>query len=124
MLQYEHYCKAFYTGCVVKTLKPGDPVPDRPKGSKAKIPCDFLTASKISNRENDFGKQYNAREIISALKPFRTKETYCVLAITNFDLYPQDDWNFVFGLASLDTQCGVFSFCRNFSDDSDEKVRV
>ena len=56
MLKYEQYCKAFYTGCFVKTLKPGDPVPDRPKGSNAKIPRDSLTANKISSRDNDFGK--------------------------------------------------------------------
>lgn len=35
-----------------------------------------------------------------------------MLGITNNDLYPQDDWNFVFGEASLEKACGVFSFCR------------
>ena len=32
--------------------------------------------------------------------------------MTNQDLYPKEEWNFVFGLANLDYQCGVFSFCR------------
>ena len=32
------------------------------------------------------------------------------MAIT--DLYPRDEWNFVFGLASIKDRTGVFSFAR------------
>ena len=102
MSNYEAYCKAYYTGCKVKVLKPGDPVPGRPKGSKEVVPKDFLKSKQISHRENSFGTQFHAGEIIKAIIPYRTKDTYCVLAITNMDLYPRDEWNFVFGLASLD----------------------
>jgi archaemetzincin len=28
------------------------------------------------------------------------------------DLYPKDEWNFVFGLASIKGRTGVFSFAR------------
>ena len=28
------------------------------------------------------------------------------------DLYPKDEWNFVFGLASIKNRIGVFSFAR------------
>ena len=28
------------------------------------------------------------------------------------DLYPRDEWNFVFGLASIRDRTGVFSFAR------------
>jgi hypothetical protein len=30
----------------------------------------------------------------------------------NSDLYPEDDWNFVFGIASLIKRTGVFSIAR------------
>jgi archaemetzincin len=39
-----------------------------------------------------------------------------MIGLTTLDLYPQDDWNFVFGQASLSERVGVFSFARN--DDS------
>ena len=38
MASYEAYCKAYYTGCNVKVLRPGDPVPGRAKGSKETVP--------------------------------------------------------------------------------------
>lgn len=55
MANYEQYCKAYYTGCNVKVLRPGDPVPGRPKGSKETVPMNFLKTMKIPNRENDYG---------------------------------------------------------------------
>lgn len=39
-------------------------------------------------------------------------DAYCILAITMADLYPADDWNFVFGQASLRERVGVYSFVR------------
>ena len=47
-------------------------------------------------------------------------DTFCILAITNQDLYPRDEWNFVFGLADMDTQCGTFSFHRHAEVDPSE----
>ena len=35
-----------------------------------------------------------------------------VLAVTMVDLYPDDDWNFVFGQASLSDRVGVYSLAR------------
>ena len=35
-----------------------------------------------------------------------------MICILNYDLYPKDDWNFVFGLASIRDRTGVFSFAR------------
>ena len=64
-------------------------------------------------RQNGGHLQLNAREINSALKEYRINDTFCTLAITNIDLYPSEEWNFVFGLADMDSQCGVFSFCRH-----------
>jgi archaemetzincin len=100
------YSDAFFSGCDVKILKPGC------KFGKIKLPNDFLKEMKISSRDNCGQLQYHAGEIIQSLKQFKQKETFCILAVTNLDLYPRDSWNFVFGLASLENACGVFSFCR------------
>ena len=35
-----------------------------------------------------------------------------MLSVTLEDLYPHPDWNFVFGLAHLESRTGVFSFVR------------
>ena len=29
------------------------------------------------------------------------EDAYCMLSVSLIDLYPRDDWNFVFGLANL-----------------------
>jgi archaemetzincin len=34
------------------------------------------------------------------------------IAVTMEDLYPDDEWNFVFGLANMMTKRGIFSFAR------------
>lgn len=39
-------------------------------------------------------------------------DAYCLLAITMQDLYPAEDWNFVFGQASLNRRVGVYSLAR------------
>ena len=35
-----------------------------------------------------------------------------MISVTMFDIYPEDSWNYVFGLASLINRTGVFSFIR------------
>ena len=39
-------------------------------------------------------------------------DAFCVSGITMCDLYPRDDWNFVFGLARLGDGVGVYSLAR------------
>ena len=50
-------------------------------------------------RENCGMLQLNASEILQALKLYKVRDTFCILAVSNTDLYPRDEWNFVFGLA-------------------------
>jgi archaemetzincin len=53
-----------------------------------------------------------------------------MICIMNDDIYPQEEWNYVFGLANLTGRTGVFSFARynpTFfgsppSDNIDEKL--
>lgn len=39
-------------------------------------------------------------------------DTFCGLAITSGDLYPEPSWNYVFGQASFTERVGVFGFAR------------
>ncbi len=59
--------------------------------------------------------QYNASKILSWLfrvyKP-KNPRAICIIAVTNEDIYPEESFNFVFGLANVMTQAGIFSFHR------------
>jgi len=39
-------------------------------------------------------------------------KAYCMLGITMEDLYPDETWNYVFGIASYSNKTGVYSFAR------------
>lgn len=52
-------------------------------------------------------------DVMGYLKRRLPKDAFCVLAVTMIDLYPDEDWNFVFGMASLSERVGVFSFARH-----------
>ena len=100
------YCTAFFTGCEIKAKRPGE------QWQSKELPQDFSLAKKVTTR----GDQVNATDIITALQPLKKPETFCVLGITNKDLYPDDSYNFVFGLAKPEAAAGVFSFCRYSPD--------
>jgi len=42
----------------------------------------------------------------------KPSNAFCVLGVTNFDLYPGDEWNYVFGVGSHGLRAGVYSFAR------------
>ena len=81
---------------------------------------------EVDNRKNEqIGKiQYNATQILRELEGKLPTDSYCMIAICMSDLYPRDEWNYVFGLASIKNRTGVFSFARyqeTFFDDEDEQ---
>ena len=82
--------------------------------TKKIFPTDFVAAHNITTRSHMGYFQLNAAEVNNALKEYRVADTFCILAVTNQDLYPRVEWNFVFGLADMDSCCGVFSFHRHF----------
>jgi archaemetzincin len=48
-------------------------------------------------------------------------DAFCLAMVTMTDLYPRDEWNFVFGLASAQQRVGIYSLARympDFDDDS------
>lgn len=56
--------------------------------------------------------QLNTRDILARLAEAVPADAWAVLAVASCDLYPQENWNFVFGEALLDDRVGVFSVAR------------
>ena len=40
------------------------------------------------------------------------RDAFCTVFVLMSDIYSREDWNFVYGLASLHDKCGCFSFAR------------
>lgn len=76
------------------------------------IDDDIIPDSARRTREDgrvQFNSLYILRNILKAKKP---DDGYALMAITANDLYPSDDWNFVFGQASYADRVGVSSIYR------------
>jgi archaemetzincin len=56
--------------------------------------------------------QMLAPEVLTWLKPQIPDDAFAVIALTEVDLYPEEDWNFVFGLGSFKERVGVYSLAR------------
>ncbi len=80
-----------------------------------------LDQLKVDSRINDsHGKiQVNASQILQKLETKLPADAYCMIAVCLTDLYHREDWNFVFGVASLKKRIGVFSFFRYFDPDDE-----
>ena len=53
----------------------------------------------ITRREREGLTQFKCDDIIEALEDYRMPDTYCILAMTNQDLYPDEDWEYTVGSA-------------------------
>jgi archaemetzincin len=66
-------------------------------------------------RKNKFDKQpqiktgYFLNDLLPKMLP---EDAAAFICFTNFDLYPDDNWNYVFGQATLQTRVGVWSLAR------------
>ncbi len=117
------YTEAFYLGCPVKLVRPGQQIYSQKSGNRTEtksLPEDFVATHSITRRQNftlgDDDAKYNqmhAGEILKALEGYRAKDCFCILAVTNVDIYPKEEWNYVFGLASTTNRTGIFSFARH-----------
>jgi len=95
----ESAVKAFYHPLKVRVLPP--------------IPMEKLSP-RPNSRQNSFGTQWNAAQVLDALaRSAVPRDAFCTLAVTMCDLYPREEWNFVYGLARLSGRVGVFSFVRH-----------
>ena len=57
-------------------------------------------------------EQWLAGPILDRLEEELPPDAYCVLGVTTYDIYPKEDWSFVFGLARLKGRVGVYSLAR------------
>lgn len=73
-----------------------------------------LLSPRPKSRQGSFGMQWHAAEVLDALaRSAVPRDAFCTLAVTMCDLYPREEWNFVYGLARLSGRVGVFSFARH-----------
>jgi archaemetzincin len=71
-----------------------------------------LADVKAARRERASGVQLLAPEVLDYLETKLPRDAYCLIAVTGTDLYPGDDWNFVFGMATFRRRVGVYSLAR------------
>ncbi|MEM9453885.1 MAG: archaemetzincin [Myxococcota bacterium] len=75
-----------------------------------------LDALDVTRRVHYGSPQLNAADILDHMELRLPDDAYCMIAVTWSDLYPEDSYNFVFGLARLTHRVGVFSFARLHPD--------
>jgi archaemetzincin len=68
----------------------------------------------VTSRRNPWTGQMQllTGDILNALRARLPKDAFALLGITMTDLYPDPNWNFVFGQASARDRVGVYSFTR------------
>lgn len=74
---------------------------------------------KIDCRENYY-LQYNAGQTIDNLCKLIPKSGLLIIGVTVDDIYPRDEWNFVYGLANSMYGCAVFSLKRHIEEALEE----
>jgi archaemetzincin len=79
------------------------------------LPPVFQPKSRFAPRQNPFSSlkfQVHTDSILVYLRNHLPDDAFCILGITNNDLYPDPAWNYVFGCASWSDRVGVFSLAR------------
>src|SRR5690606_32924923 len=67
---------------------------------------------EVTTREWDYGLQLDRKDVLVALEGKLPADALLLIGLTMTDLYPGEDWNFVFGYAALDNRVGVYSLLR------------
>lgn len=73
-----------------------------PQGLDPKGRVDFFTKKR----------QWLTGDLLKHLSDRLPDDAYCLLGVTMTDLYPGEDWNYVFGMATLKNRVGVYSLAR------------
>ncbi len=101
---------ALYFGAKVKRL--------------AAVPAERIAASALRKHPVTGQRQlYTSWVLDELLPPLKPLDALSLLAFTAEDLYPDPDWNFVFGQASPEQHVGVWSLAR-FGDPATEAPLV
>lgn len=93
----QEYMELYYAPMTVKVLPT--------------MPSEKVQAVVRENRLTG-NEQWHSGEMLKWLRPRVPRDAYGLIAVTMTDLYPGDDWNFVFGQASYKSRVGIFSFAR------------
>ena len=85
---------------------------------KENIPSSIIpeSAQRYHFDTNQFLTKYILKEVLYKNLP---SDAVVYIAVTSNDLYPKDDWNFVFGQANIKKRVGVSSIFRLTYDDLD-----
>lgn len=76
------------------------------------MPAIELERTRARTRDNGGVRQVLAPDLLDHLKGRLPLDGYSLIGLTATDLYPDDDWNFVFGMATLRERVGVYSTAR------------
>ncbi len=68
--------------------------------------------NKMRWRQRRSGAQAHTTDILKLLKGMLPDDGFLLIGVTGYDLYPDDDWNFVFGIATFRDRVGVYSTAR------------
>lgn len=95
-----------------------------------RLPVELKPERKLENvprdmeRKNPYDGQRQIRAhyfIVDLLPKLLPKDAAAFISFTNIDLYPDENWNFIFGQASLENRVGVWSLYRFGNPDKSEK---
>lgn len=76
------------------------------------LPTLALSELEVRRRHNAGREQWLAPEMLGQLEQRLPADAYAMIGLTMVDLYPGEDFNFVFGYASTRNRTGVFSLAR------------
>ncbi|MBS1150893.1 MAG: Peptidase family [Myxococcaceae bacterium] len=77
------------------------------------LPPEAIPASARRNHPDTGASQVLTTSLLfEVLRPRLTEDVLAIIGLTSEDLYPDPDWNFVFGQASFKDRIGVWSFHR------------
>ncbi len=88
------------------------------------LPVRGIDALGVPSRVVDGHRQLDATAVLDVLEGELPHDAYCLIAVTLEDLYPDDQFAYVFGLARLHARVGVFSFARYHPDFFGESFAV
>ncbi len=71
-----------------------------------------MSEVQLTRRARDTGDQLLATDLQTYLQSHLPRDAYAMIGLTSEDLYPSEDYNYVFGLASTSERTGVFSLAR------------
>jgi archaemetzincin len=76
------------------------------------MPTRTVEALNLVERHTESGRQLKTSSVLGLLAKDVPTDAYAVLAITDEDLFPHEDWSYAFGAASLHGRVAVQSLAR------------